>query len=277
MYKRPIDKIASAMKYVYLGFIIFCIFFPFVFMLFNSFKSEGAFVANKWLPTFLDVRFDNYVLAWKSVSPYLFNSIYLAIVCALGTLVVSSITAYIFAIYDFPFKRILFLFILMILMIPGILTFIPQVIIVKNLGIYNSHWAIILPSIASGQIFCTFVLKSFFESLPSELTEAAKIDGARDGKIIFSIIIPLSFPMFVTLGVLQILASWNSYLWPLTVLTRKAQWTIPIGIKFLSEQGSVKTTVQYAAYTIVSIPLILLFAFTMDKFVEGLSTGAIKA
>ena len=83
--------------------------------------------------------------------------------------------------------------------------------------------------------------------------------------------------MLITLAVLQILAQWNSYLWPLVVLTKKEKWTVPIGIKFLAEQCTVKTTVQYAAYTIVSIPLIILFAFTMDKFVEGLSSGAIKA
>lgn len=277
MYKRPIDKVASALKYIYLSFIVFCLFFPFIFMLMNSFKSEGAFITNKWLPVLVDIRFDNYVTAFEAVGPYLFNSLYLALVCAVGTVAIASVSAYIFSTYSFPLKRPLFLAILMVLMIPGILTFVPQVVIVKNLGMYNSHWAIILPALASGQIFPIFVLKSFFDALPSELTEAAKIDGASDLRIIWNVVIPLSFPMLITLAVLQVLAQWNSYLWPLVVLTREEKWTIPIGIKFLTEQGTVKTTVQYAAYTIVSVPLIILFAFTMDKFVEGLSSGAIKA
>ena len=256
--------------------IAIALLFPLYFMIMNSFKSEGGFHLNKWAPSFSDVNFENYSIAFNAVKSYLVNSFYLAVLITFLILLISSITAYVFAVHEFPGKKVLFFAIIIVLMIPGILTFIPTYQIIRFLGLNDNHLAVIIPGVAGGQIFTIYVLRGFFEQIPRDITEAARIDGANDPQLILTVILPLAMPMLTTMGVLSIIGQWNNYMWPLVTLPSRELWTIPIGIRFLSEAGNIRTTVQYAAYTVVSIPLIVLFGFTMDKFVEGLSSGAIK-
>ena len=263
-------------RYVIVAGIGIALLFPLYFMIMNSFKSEGGFHLNKWAPSFQDINLENYTIAFEAVKGYLVNSFYLAVLITGLILLVSGITAYVFSAYEFPGKKILFFGIIIVLMIPGILTFIPTYQIVQLLGMNDNHIAVIIPGVAGGQIFTIYVLRGFFEQIPKDITEAARIDGANDVQLIVNVIFPLAMPMLTTMGVLAIIGQWNNYMWPLVTLPSRELWTIPIGIRFLSEAGNIRTTVQYAAYTLVSIPLIVLFGFTMDKFVEGLSSGAIK-
>jgi len=187
--------------------------------------------------------------------------------------------AYAFARHRFPGSQLLFYAILALLMIPGVLTLIPQFLLVKRLGLLNTYWALILPYIAGGQAFGIFVLRSFFASQPEELFESARLDGASEFAIYWHIALPLARPILATLMVLSLLSTWNDLIWPLVTIGRPELWTISQAL--VSFSGRLATQQQYgpmfAGYIIASIPLLILFMFTARLFIQGLASGAVKA
>lgn len=270
-------KISQKIIFMCLVIIVFMILFPLLFMIMNSFKSDAEYKTNYWIPDLNHIQLDNYVFAFKTVSPYIMNSIIVSLSATAGVLILAVISAYVFSRFEFPFKKTLFTAVIMIMMVPGVLTFVPAFVVCRNLHLLNSLWALILPGIATGQIFAIFILRSFFEQVSKELLESARIDGAKEKDILVIIIVPITIPMIMTLGVISILGIWNSYLWPLVTITDQAKWTIPIGINFLTSSNfDVKITQQFASYTVASIPLFVLFAFTMNYFIDGLTSGAVK-
>lgn len=253
-------------------------FFPIYYMLVNSVKSEAMFRLNEMIPDLLHLHFENYQSGFEAVAPYMWNSIRVALFAVMMMLFQSAITAYCFARFDFPGKNVLWLSMLMIMMMPGILTFIPVFVIVRNLGLLNNIWALILPAGTGGAIaFSTMVLRTFFAGLPQDLLDAARIDGASELSVLRRIVIPLSMPMIATLFVLGVLGNWNSFLWPLVTIQDVGLRTIPLGIAFMGMQYPYMGTTRYmAAYVLASIPLLVLFIVSMRSFVEGLTSGAIK-
>ena len=189
------------------------------------------------------------------------------------------------AVFPFAFffgvvyTEALFLMLLALLMIPGILTLVPAFLLVKRLGLMNTYGALILPYIAGGQIFAIFVMRSFFASLPEELFESARIDGANTFRLYSSICLPLSKPILVTIAIMNILGTWNDYIWPLVTIPDGKRWTISVGIVSFGSQylGTESWGPMYAGYVLASLPLIILFVFTMRYFIAGLTSGAIKA
>jgi ABC-type glycerol-3-phosphate transport system permease component len=161
-------------------------------------------------------------------------------------------------------------------MIPGELTLIPSFLLVKDLGLLNSYWVLILPYIAGGQVFAIFILRSFFQSMPDEMFEAARIDGANELQILIRIGIPLSQSILGVVAIMHILSTWNDLVWPLVTLSSDKLMTLTIGLyAFRTAWYSIWGPLM-AGYMLASIPLIILFAFTSRLFVEGLSSGAIK-
>ena len=148
----------------------------------------------------------------------------------IGVLVIASISGFVFARYNFPGRELFFFAILALLMIPGVLTLVPAFLLVKNLGLINTYWALILPYMAGGQIFAIFILRSFIAGLPEELFEAARLDGASTLQAFRHIVIPLSKPILVTIAVMNVLGTWNDYIWPLVTISDSKLWTISVGI-----------------------------------------------
>jgi ABC-type glycerol-3-phosphate transport system permease component len=252
-------------------------FYPFVFTITTSFKDNSQFIHRFWsLPWPLYPL--NYKDAFSRVDQYVLNSLIVTIATAVGVLFISSISAFVFARFRFPGREFLFLCILSLLMIPGILTLVPAFLLVKSLGLLNSYWALILPYISGGQIFAIFILRSFFASLPEELFEAARVDGASTLQSFMHIAIPLSKPIFVTIAIMSILGTWNDFVWPLVTIPDGKLWTISVGIVSFSNQygGLEMWGPMFAGYVIASVPLIVLFFFTMRYFIAGLTSGALK-
>jgi multiple sugar transport system permease protein len=207
------------------------------------------------------------------------NSIIISTISCLGVLFFGSLSAYVFARIDFPAKEILFLLILAILMIPGILTLVPRFVIVRNLGLYNTRWALLLPYIAGGQVMAIFLMRTFMAGIPSDYFESARMDGATEARCYWSIALPLCRSILGVVAVLQVLGTWNDLFWPyLTIGTQKHLWTIPVGLLVLSRGGelSQQIGVQMAGYIVATAPLVILFAFTSRLFVEGLTSGGLK-
>ena len=253
-------------------------FYPFVFLFLSSFKTSPQFVHDFWgLP--IPPELANYRDAWDRVNPYVLNSLFVSIVSMLGVLFVSSLTAFVFARYKFPGREFFFFSILILLMIPGVLTLVPTFLLVKRFGLLDTYWALILPYIAGGQVLAIFIMRSFMAALPEELFESARLDGASVWDLYARITLPLCKPILVTVAIMNILATWNDYIWPLVTIPDGNKWTVSVGIVSF---GSTYAGLQnwgpmFAGYVIASIPLIILFLFTMRYFIAGLTSGAIKA
>ncbi|MCL6429491.1 MAG: carbohydrate ABC transporter permease [Anaerolineae bacterium] len=264
--------------HVFLIFAAILTFYPFFFMAMTSFKATPDFQHNFWgLPQW--IQLSNYSDAWMRIRGYVVNSLVVSTTSAAGVLCIGSISAFVFARFHFPGREVLFLMLLALLMIPGILTLVPAFLLVKNLGLMNTYGALILPYIAGGQIFAIFIMRSFFASLPEELFESARIDGAHTFHLYSKICLPLSKPILVTIAIMNILSTWNDYIWPLVTIADGRLWTVSVGIVSFGSQymGTESWGPMYAGYVLASLPLIVLFIFTMRYFIAGLTSGAIKA
>lgn len=275
MKKEVRDDIPFHLILIILGIFTF---YPIVFIAITSFKDNAQFVHSFW-GMMWPLHFSNYTDAWSRIARYLLNSAIVSTCSAVGVLAIASISAFVFARFNFPGKEFLFLCILCLLMMPGILTLIPTFLLVKRLGLLNTYWALILPYISGGQIFAIFILRSFFASIPEELFESARIDGASTMQSFIHIAIPLSKPILVTIAIMNLLGTWNDYVWPLVTIPDGRLWTITVGIvSFSSQYGGLEMWgPMFAGYMIASIPLVGLFFFTMRYFIAGLTSGALKA
>jgi ABC-type glycerol-3-phosphate transport system permease component len=262
-------------RYLALSLIAFLMFLPFIITFFISFKSTPQFNRDPFLPTF-PIYPENYADAWRIVAKYIVNSIIVSGVSVIGMVCLAALSAWAFARFPFPGREIFFYLILVLLMIPGELTLIPSFLLVKDLGLLNSRWVLILPYIAGGQVFAIFILRSFFQSMPEEMFEAARIDGANELQILTRIGIPLSQSILGVVAIMHILSTWNDLVWPLVTLSTDKLMTLTIGLyAFRTAWYSIWGPLM-AGYMLASIPLIILFAFTSRLFVEGLSSGAVK-
>jgi len=251
-------------------------FYPFIFMIITSLKSAKQYYANIWLPAW-PLHLENYQQAWTSIAPYMLNSFVVTIASTIGVVGVSCLAAFAFARMSFPGREILYYLVIFLLMVPAVLTLVPTFLLIKNVGLMNTLWALILPYIAAGQVLSIFIMRAFFASLPEELFEAARIDGASELWVFLNIAVPLVRPVLVTIAILQVLSSWNDYVWPFLVLQSDSVQTLVGGLvnfqgRFYTDYGPLM-----AGYAIASIPLLILFFVAMRSFIEGLSQGALKA
>ncbi len=250
---------------------------PVAVMFIRSWKTLPQVGRSQIFPT-LPLHYGNYIEAWELVSRYLVNTVFIVVATLIGVLLFSTVTAYVFARYKFPGKEALFYIILALLMIPGVIGFVPSIILVlKIFGLSNNYLGVLLPYWAGGQVFAIYVLRTFFESLPEEMFEAARIDGAGHFDLYWRITIPLSGPILSVIAILNIIGTWNDYVWPLIVLASESKRTIAVGLTFLRDTKTPEPGVEMASYVIASIPMLILFLLTMRTFVRGLASGAIKA
>jgi ABC-type glycerol-3-phosphate transport system permease component len=211
------------------------------------------------------------------------NSILVTTANVMGVLILATLAAYAFARFNFPGKQFFFFMIIALMMIPGVLTLIASFMWVRalfgwdKLNLIDSYWVLILPAVAGAQVGAIFLCRSFFASLPGELFEAAKMDGASNIQIIWNIVLPLSKPILGTVAILNILGTWNDFMWPLLTTGDKQMYTIAIGLRYFQGTFSTDYGPLFAGYTIASVPLIVLFLLTMRHFIAGLTSGAIKA
>jgi len=194
----------------------------------------------------------------------------------IGVVVCSSLAAFAFARYRFPGKQALFWLVISLLMVPSVLTMVPAFVLVKQMGLLNSHWGLILPSIASNQVFAIFILRGFMASLPEELFESARIDGASIWHCYFNIALPLSRPGISVVVITTLLTSWNDFIWPLLIINDDNLRTVPIGLAFFQTQFITDYGPLMAGYVISSLPLLIVFILTSREFIRGLTAGAVK-
>jgi multiple sugar transport system permease protein/raffinose/stachyose/melibiose transport system permease protein len=224
----------------------------------------------------LPMHWSNYREAGEIVLPYIFNSVVVSGITCFGVVMIGSLTAYVFASFEFPGRELLYYAILILLMVPGILTLVPSFVVVRDLHLLDTRWALILPWIAGGQVFAIFILRTFYAAMPKDLFEAARIDGAGELAIYARIAVPLSKSILGVVAIFNILGTWNDFLWPLVTISSQDSYPLVLGLyRFQSQYYTVWGPLM-AGYVIGTIPLIILFAFTSRLFVQGLAAGGIK-
>lgn len=264
-------------KHAILWCFILIELFPLYMMLQVSFKDNTAFIENPWIPSNpLDWIWANWVFGIKLIGPYIANTIFVAVSGTVGTLVCALLGAYFFGRYKMPGGNVLWGVFMVLMMLPTIANLVPLFSLLKELSLLNTLWALILVGMAGAQAFNLFVLRNFIEEIPKDLFEAAEMDGAGHLAQLRHVVIPMSGSIIGTLAILAFLGKWNEFLLPLIVLRDKELFTLGVGLIYLDGEYVKQWGQIMAAYFIASVPLIIIFLFTMRLFVRGLSQGAIK-
>ena len=263
--------VGRALSYVVLGAGAAIMLLPFVWMVSTSLKAPAdVFVyPPQWLPN--PVRWSNYadVMHVLPFGRYVLNTTLVATSVTALHLLVSSLAAYAFARLRFPGRNRLFLAYLATLMVPGQVTLIPNFLIVKYLGWIDTYQALIVPQAFSA--FGTFLLRQFFLTIPRELEDAARIDGASALGVYWRIILPLSGPALATLGVFTFTAQWNNFLWPLIVINDEQLRTLTVGLRALVGQFTVQYQLLMAGSVIALVPMLVVFLLAQRFFVRGIA------
>ncbi len=264
---------------------------PFLWMLFTSikqpsevFSAAGGIV---WLPKYFfwkDTIVDgekirawwgNYPDAWREIHFFrlYLSSTFVAVVGTFGQVVTSAMAAYAFSRLQFPGRDKLFFAYLATMMIPGSVTMIPVFVIMKYLGWINTYHVLIIPGMFSA--YGTFMLRQFFMGLPSDLEDAAKIDGSGYIGIWLRVILPLSKPALATLTTFTFMGFWGNYMWPLIVTITEEMRTLPIGLKYFVGMHATNYTQLMAGSIIALIPVLIIFIFNQRYFVEGIKLSGL--
>lgn len=259
--------------FLMVGLIISII--PLLFMVLISFKDMGQFITQPLGLTF-PLHLENYSVAYAVLQRSFINSLVVAVLSIAGTLLVACLAAYVFARFQFPGREALYWVIIGVLFIPGILTFATRYVLVAQYGLLDTYWVMIIPRIAGAQIFQIFVLRSFFASLPEEILEAARLDGAGVLRILWLIIVPLSRPIMATLGIIELLGVWNDWLWPLITIKQADLRPMALQVLFLTSDVGTHYGYQMAGYVLATLPMLIIFAIFSKQFIEGLGSGALK-
>jgi multiple sugar transport system permease protein len=249
---------------------------PLVWMLVTSLQTleETRHYPPSLVPTSLEVRNYTDVLRDAPFTRWFLNTLVVTVVVVLGNLLFCSLAGYAFARIRFFGREVVFVLILATLMVPFQVVIIPTFIIVKDLGLIDTLGALMLPNLVSA--FGIFMLRQFFLTLPIELEEAARIDGASRLGILFKIVLPLSGPALATLAVIMFLWTWNDFLWPLITIYSESHMTLQLGLATFQGAHQTNTNLLMAANVMSMIPVLLLFFFAQRWFVRGIATTGLK-
>ncbi len=275
MISRPAVRGAAAHLVVAALAAVF--FLPFVWMLLTAVKPPNDIFVfpPRWIPS--GWRFDNFAAAWHKApfARFFFNSVVVTSAVTGIQLATASMAAYAFARLRFPGKGLLFLGYLSVMMVPSQVTLIPNFVTLKQLGMLNTYWALILPFAATG--FGTFLIRQHFLSIPNELFDAAVVDGAGHLRMLWQVCLPLAKPALATFALLTAMWHWNDFFWPLLVTNSIEMRTLPLGLVVFthSEQGT-SWHLLMAAGVLTALPIVALFLATQRSFVQGIARVGIK-
>jgi ABC-type glycerol-3-phosphate transport system permease component len=263
--------------FIILAVLLLLTYVPLIYLAILSLKDNGQIYGRFWsLPN--PIRWANFVYGAQAIWRPMLNSLVTTTVSTAGTLILASLSGYVFARHRFPGKELIYTAILALLMIPPILTLVPAYVLIYNLRLQNTYWALILPWISGGQVFALLLCRSFFATLPEEFFDAARIDGASELAVFLRIAAPLSVPILVTVAVVRLVTTYNQFMWPLVVISSPGRQVVAVALtQFTSDMGITDIGPQMAAYILAAVPLIVLFSLGMKQYVQGITAGGLKA
>jgi multiple sugar transport system permease protein len=275
--QKGVDRRAQLALYAILFAGLVLMVAPFLWMLLGSFKPRGEFLQSvpTWLPQ--NPTLDNFerLVARLNFPRFFFNSIVVATVVTAGNLIFSPMLGYALAKVRFAGRRPLLLLVLSTLMLPASATLIPLFVLMSSLGLVNTYPGLVLPFLAGA--FGVFLTRQFFQGLPDELLEAARIDGAGEFRIFWTIAMPLATPVLATLGILTFLGSWNGFIYPLVMAQEPAMYTLPVALAtFATGQFQADHGMLMAGSVILVIPVLVIFIIVQRWVTEGIATTGLK-
>jgi multiple sugar transport system permease protein len=280
-YKKPSVKLQYWLIFIFLLVLSATTVFPLLWGWFSGFKSDAELIAMP--PTFLPKtwRFENYQDAWQQINfiRYFNNTLMLAFGCWITPLIISALAAYSLSKLNPPFNKTILLLFLSTLMVPFTSILIPMYITMKDIPIFHinlldTYWSIILP--AGVNAFFIFLLKGFFDDIPNDIIAAARIDGASEFRIFVQLMLPLSKPVLAVLTIFSFMGTWNSFLWPLIVLSTPEKFPIMVKLYDFQLTSSVPWRVILAALFIACTPPIILFIFFQKQIIRGITLTGLK-
>ncbi len=271
------NKLSKFVVYIILTVYAILIATPFAMIFTNSFKSlREIFLSPFSLPSKLN--FQNYAEAWKSANLFnaYMNSFLVSTVSVIGILILSSMLAYVISRYDFPFRRAIYLFIIVGLALPARLAIIPIYVMLNNLNLLDTRIGLMLVYMATGISFATFLMKRFMDGIPVEIEESAMIDGATPWTIFLKIALPLTRPAMIVVGLVNFVGIWNDFFFPLIIINSRSKETVPLAISIFFGEFSNKWQLISAALSLSVLPIMIIFFFLSKYFIAGMTEGAIK-
>ncbi|MFC7785169.1 carbohydrate ABC transporter permease [Rossellomorea sp. GCM10028870] len=270
--KRKTEKTLVALLMI-LGGILVSI--PFIWMISSSFKPESEVLQIP--PTLFpeNPTLENYLNLFESMNfgVYLRNTLVIVLFSFLG-LFFNAMAGYGFAKFHFKGKEKIFYIVLATMMIPAQVTMIPVYLILNEMGLTNTMAGIILPGLAAA--FSIFLFRQFMTTIPTDLLEAARLDGAGEFYIFFKLIVPIAKPIFAVQGILTFIGAWNSFLWPLIIANDESLYTLSVGLSLLQGQYANNFGLQMAGAAFMVVPIIIIFSFFQKYIVEGFTMSGIK-
>lgn len=249
---------------------------PLLWMLAVSFMQPGE--ASRFPPPLLPARptLANYqaLIARSGMLAHFANSLLVAGTITLGSLLLNTLAGYAFAKLHFRGRERVFRLLLGALVIPAQVAMLPLFLLMKQLHLVNTFAGVILPSLAS--VFGIFLVRQYARSIPDELLEAARIDGAGEGRIFFQIVLPMLKSVLVTLAIFTFMTAWNDFMWPLIVLTDQAHYTLPVALASLSREHIMDVELMMAGAVVTVVPVLVLFLLLQRYYLQGLLLGSVK-
>ncbi|MBO9605353.1 MAG: carbohydrate ABC transporter permease [Paenibacillaceae bacterium] len=265
--------------YAALSLISLVLIAPFLWMVCTSLKTFGNVMRfpPQWIPS--PVAWSNYaeLFTKQPFHLYLFNSTYIAVFVTAGTCVFAALAGYAFAKIQFAWKNVIFLVLLSSMMIPTEATTIPLFIWLSKLHLVNTHFPLIVPPmLGAGGMFGVFLCRQFFIAIPSDLDEAAKLDGCSPWMTFWRIMLPLATPALAALSIFTFLHSWNEFFEPLVYLNSSRLYTIPLALSLFTTESGTQWHLIMAASVVATLPLLTVFFLAQKKFIEGVALTGIK-
>lgn len=252
------------------------ILLPFLWMISTSLKpdNEVLLMPPKWIPSVL--QWKNYVEAFKSVPffTYMKNSVIVTVAITSCELITTILAAFAFAQLEFKGKNLLFMLLVATMMVPGEILTIPNFVTLARLGWIDSYKAMVAPWATS--VFSIFLLRQQFASIPQSYYKAARMDGCSDLRYLFTVMVPMSRPTIVSVALLKIINSWNSYLWPLISTNSREMRTLPVGLAYFSTEAGTDYNTLMAFSLMIITPTILVYLFTQKYIIQGVSKTGLK-
>ncbi|MBA2276176.1 MAG: carbohydrate ABC transporter permease [Chloroflexia bacterium] len=274
-----LDATLRVVAYAVLVFVALLMFVPFAFSVATSLKTNQEAIrlsfSNMFWPS--NPTFDAYRVAFEAnVARWFFNSALVAAIWILGRALFDTMAGYAFARMQFPGRNLVFLLVISTMMIPGIVTIIPKFILLQEFGLLNTYGALTLPFLADA--FGIFLMKQFFESIPVELEEAARIDGASRYRMFAQIILPNAMPAVTALAIFSFQGSWNAFLEPLIFISGSSPnlFTLPVGLANFRQAYYTEWPTLMAMSVITTVPLAVFFLIFQRYFVESSASSGIK-
>ena len=270
------QRLAKFATYAVLIFGAAFILLPFFWMISTSLKpdKEVLMMPPKWIPTVL--QWKNYVDAFKAVPffTYLKNSVVVTVLITSCELITTTLAAFAFARLEFKGKNLLFMLLVATMMVPGEILIIPNFVTLAQLGWIDTYKAMVAPWATS--VFSIFLLRQQFASIPESYYKAARMDGCSDLRYLLTVMVPMSRPTVVSIALLKIINSWNSYFWPLIATNSREMRTLPVGLAyFTTEAGTDYNTLMAFSLMIIS-PTIIVYLFTQKYIIQGVSKTGLK-